>query len=304
VWRASRRGSGEERIDSAVPAVRSRVHRSTLGARALPDRLASSRASSIAKQLEALTQPGASHRWLFWGNQVGKTTLGAVDIVLSALGRHPLQLVGLPRCRRVTALGLGADVGAVGEDSAAGAPDVDPEVAGSCDAPPPFAKPVDEARHRHPAPTTARSRASPARRGAGRRALPVGALHQASGSTRSIPKRVWDEMQPRLLRYGGTALATMTPLKGLTYVHGRVYEPVTRWSSRIPNPREHWYSHAGLRRQPGDHAEALDEMLRHELRRTIRRSWRRVSTGSSSVPRARCCRGTRRSTSSTSRRAA
>jgi phage terminase large subunit-like protein len=39
------------------------------------------------------------------------------------------------------------------------------------------------------------------------------------------PEAVWDEMQPRLLRHGGDTLATMTPLKGYTWVHGRVYEP-------------------------------------------------------------------------------
>src|SRR5688572_23033522 len=42
------------------------------------------------KQESVLNSP-ARHRWLFWGNQVGKTTIGAVDVVLLALGRHPHQ---------------------------------------------------------------------------------------------------------------------------------------------------------------------------------------------------------------------
>src|SRR4051812_27148086 len=43
-----------------------------------------------AKQLEAFINK-AKHRWLFWGNQVGKTSFGAIDVAMCVLGRHPLQ---------------------------------------------------------------------------------------------------------------------------------------------------------------------------------------------------------------------
>ena len=42
------------------------------------------------KQKEALLN-SSRFRWLFWANQSGKTTLGAIDIALTALGRHPNQ---------------------------------------------------------------------------------------------------------------------------------------------------------------------------------------------------------------------
>jgi phage terminase large subunit-like protein len=72
------------------------------------------------------------------------------------------------------------------------------------------------------------------------------------------PEEVYDELQPRLLRRGGRSIATMTPLKGLTYVHGRIYEPVR--TGAIP-PERHWYSHAGIRDNPSITAEARADML-------------------------------------------
>lgn len=39
------------------------------------------------KQLEALLNE-ERFKWLFWANQSGKTTLGAIDTALTALGRH------------------------------------------------------------------------------------------------------------------------------------------------------------------------------------------------------------------------
>ena len=43
------------------------------------------------KQADALRDE-SRFKWLFWANQSGKTTLGAIDSVLTALGRHPQQL--------------------------------------------------------------------------------------------------------------------------------------------------------------------------------------------------------------------
>lgn len=72
------------------------------------------------------------------------------------------------------------------------------------------------------------------------------------------PEAIWDEMQPRLLRYGGRTLGTMTPLLGMTYVYHRFYEPVKLGA--IPTKR-HWFSHAGLKDNP-----AITESARAELR--------------------------------------
>lgn len=71
------------------------------------------------------------------------------------------------------------------------------------------------------------------------------------------PEAVWDEMQPRLLRFGGDTIAPMTPLLGMTWVHGRVYEPVK--TGRIPKER-HTYTHAGIADNPGIEPAAIEEV--------------------------------------------
>ena len=37
------------------------------------------------------------------------------------------------------------------------------------------------------------------------------------------PEAIWDELQPRLVRYGGTTTTTATPLLGLTWLYHRLY---------------------------------------------------------------------------------
>jgi hypothetical protein len=69
-----------------------------------------------AKQLEQLHADRMyRHRWLFWGNQVGKTAFGAIDLALLCLGRHPVQKVGAAG----KVLGLSSHVGSLGKDSSA-----------------------------------------------------------------------------------------------------------------------------------------------------------------------------------------
>ena len=75
-----------------------------------------------AKQTEALDRDDR-HKWLFWGNQVGKTTWGAVNLALWALGRHPHQPWEPP----LTMWGERSDVGALAGHRTPRAPDVDPD---------------------------------------------------------------------------------------------------------------------------------------------------------------------------------
>ena len=69
-------------------------------------------------------------------------------------------------------------------------------------------------------------------------------------------------MQPRLLRYGGRTIATMTPILGLTWVYGEIYEAVKMGT--VPTTR-HWYSHAGVKDNPSISAANLAEM-REEMK--------------------------------------
>ena len=207
-----------------------------------------------AKQLELYVHR-AIHRWALWGNQSGKTTLGAVDVVMCSLGRHPLQLSGLLRMPPFTSW-ASALTWELWEKILL------PElltwippgrIVG--DPPPAFRQSTkrdiivlgDNGRE-------SRITGKAAQQGP-----------QAYQSARvnlvwldeEHPEAVWDEMQPRLLRFGGRTLATMTPLLGMTYVHGRMYEPVK--TGRIP-PTRHFYSHAGVADNPGINKESIAEM--------------------------------------------
>lgn len=211
-----------------------------------------------AKQREALASP-AKHRWLFWGNQVGKTTLGAVDTVLLSLGRHPLQAAKLLAMPPTTAW-----ASALSWEMWQNV--LLPELLTWI--------PADRIVRAPPAKqqSTLRDIVLRADNGSESRitgkSAEAGAEAYQSARVHSVwldeehPEAVWDEMQPRLLRYGGRTLATMTPLKGLTWVYGRVYEPVQ--NGVVPTSR-HWFSHAGLVDNPAISDDALAEM-RHELR--------------------------------------
>lgn len=212
-----------------------------------------------AKQIELLNDP-AKHRWAFWGNQAGKTTVGAVDVVMLALGRHPLQLTGVIRKPPITGW-ASALTWELWQKILL------PELLSwipawrIIEAPPAFKM------------STRRDIVILADNGRESR-ITGKAAQQGAGAYQSArvdivwldeehPEDVWDEMQPRLLRFGGRTLATMTPLLGLTWVHGRVYEPVK--TGRIP-PERHHFSHAGIADNPGidpkDIAE-LSEELKH-----------------------------------------
>lgn len=206
------------------------------------------------KQLEALTHP-ARHRWLFWGNQVGKTTVGAVDLDLLALGRHPVQKWAPPVHCWASALTWELWENILLPELLTWLP-VDRIVS----APPPFKK--SQRRDiivRADNGKLSRITGKAAEQGADR--YQSARVHRV-WLDEEHPEAVWDEMQPRLLRFGGDTIATMTPLKGFTWVYGRVYEPVT--AGRIA-PERHWSSHAGLEDNPSITPAALNE-LKEELK--------------------------------------
>ena len=209
------------------------------------------------KQLEALHNP-AIHRWPFWGNQTGKTTLGAVDLVLSALGRHPMQTAGLepmpPFTGWASALSwelwekilLPELLTWIPRDRL-------------LDAPTPYL-------HSTKRDLVIRADNGTESRITGKAAEQGPSKYQSARVNKvwldeEHPKAIWDEMQPRLLRYGGRTLATMTPILGMTWVYGEVYEPVKLGA--IPISR-HWFSHAGIADNPSISEAALIE-LRAEL---------------------------------------
>lgn len=208
------------------------------------------------KQMDAL-QADARHRWLFWGNQVGKTTVGAIDVVLLALGRHPyLQKWEPPITAWASALTWELWEKILLPELLTWIP---PDRL--VDAPP---------AHQH---STKRDILIKADNGKISRitgkAAEQGADKYQSARVHIVwldeehPEAVWDEMQPRLLRHGGMTLATMTPLKGMTWVYGRIYEP---WKSGRGDPSRHWCSHAGLADNPAikpEEVAALTEELKH-----------------------------------------
>lgn len=208
------------------------------------------------KQITALAST-AKHRWLFWGNQVGKTTLGAVDIALLCLGRHPhLQRWEPPITAWASALTwelwekilLPELLTWIPQDRIIDAP-----------------RPHQKSTKRD---ILIRADNGKISRITGK-AAEQGADKYQSARVHAVwldeehPEAVWDEMQPRLLRHGGITLATMTPLKGLTWVYHRVYEP---WKAGNLDAKKHFISHAGLADNPAvqpEEIESLKEELRH-----------------------------------------
>ena len=211
-----------------------------------------------AKQVEALNHPSL-HRWLFWGNQAGKTTLGAVDMVLSALGRHPLQLSGLEPMPPFTgwASALSWELWEkilLPELLTWITPDR------LIDGPLPFV-------HSTKRDIIVRADNGTESRITGKAAEQGAAKYQSARVNKvwldeEHPRSVWDELQPRLLRYGGRTIATMTPLLGLTWVYGQVYEPIIGGQIK---PEVHWFSHAGPVDNPAI-TPARIENIRNEMR--------------------------------------
>lgn len=204
------------------------------------------------KQWEVLRAP-ARHRWLFWGNQCGKTTIGAVDVALLALGRHPTHQKWAPP------LNCWASALTWEMWETVLLPELLTWIPKDriVDAPEPYAKSnkrtilvrADNGR-------ISRIEGKSAEQGAAKyqsRRLHVFWLDEEH------PEPVWDEVQPRLLRHGGITIATMTPLKGLTWVYERIYEP---YKAGKTEQGAHFCSHAGLMDNPSIGKKEIADMTR------------------------------------------
>lgn len=202
-----------------------------------------------AKQNEALLHL-ARHRWLFWGNQAGKSTLGAIDLVLLCLGRHPHQKWRPPVHCWASALTWELWENILLPELLTWIPKER-----IVDAPEPYRKSSKrDIVIRADNGSLSRITGKAAEQGAER--YQSARVHRV-WLDEEHPESVWDEMQPRLLRFGGDTIATMTPLKGFTWVYGRIYEPVQ--AGKIA-PERHWFSHAGPRDNPGIKRSEVREM--------------------------------------------
>lgn len=207
------------------------------------------------KQAEAL-ESGKRHRWLFWGNQAGKTTLGAIEVVLLALGRHPThQYWEPPIVEWASALTWELWENVLLPELLTWIPE-DRIV----DAPQPYQKSTKrvikiladngkisriEGKSAEQGPAKYQSRR----------------LH-AVWFDEEHPEVIYDEVLPRLVRHGGITLTTATPLKGLTWIYDRIYQP---WKEGKEEAGSHFCSHAGMADNPGIPSEEIKELTR-ELR--------------------------------------
>ena len=201
------------------------------------------------KQLEVL-HDRSRHRWLIGGNQSGKTTLGAVDCALLAVGRHPLQRWEPP-----------VSIWASGLSWSEWETVLLPELltwlphGRIIDAPEPHAKGTKrqilvEADNG----TVSRIVGKSAEQG---RAMYQGRRIHAVWLDEEHPLAIWQELQPRLSRFGGVTLGTLTPLMGLTWIHDDHYEPWKRGAKP-----DTFCLHAGLADNPSISPEEVERTKR------------------------------------------
>lgn len=200
----------------------------------------------------------ARHYWLFWGNQVGKTTTGAVTVVSACLGRHPVlnKLWKPPLTCWASALTWELWENILLPELLTWIP---PDRL--IDAPEPYK--ASTKRHiliRADDGSISRITGKAAEQGAGKY---QSARVHIFWADEEHPQAVWDEAQPRLLRHGGVTLNTMTPLKGLSWVFHRIYEP---WKKGQTRAGDHYVSHAGVADNPSIKPEeiaALERQFQH-----------------------------------------
>jgi phage terminase large subunit-like protein len=205
------------------------------------------------KQLEAL-HSHAKHRFLFWGNQTGKTTVGAIECSLLALGRHPTHQKWPP----------GITIWASALTWELWENNLLPELLTWL--------PADRVIDAPPARQKSTKRAIKVRADNGKVSWIVGkaaqqgpALYQSARvhvvwMDEEHPRAIWEEVWPRLLRFGGITVTTATPLKGLTWIFHDIYEP---WQRGLKP--DVFTSHAGMADNPGI-SEEERERYREELK--------------------------------------
>lgn len=201
-----------------------------------------------AKQIEALSID-TRHRMLFWGNQTGKTTLGAVDCALLALGRHPVQKWKPPVTIWASALTWDLWEQILLPELLTWLP---PDRI--IDAPTARVKSMKRT-------ILIRADNGHVSRIVGKSAEQGPAKYQSARVHRvwldeEHPQSIWDELLPRLLRFGGDTLTTATPLLGLTWLYYRLYQA---WERGEPGL---WASHAGLADNPSIQPEAIADLER------------------------------------------
>jgi phage terminase large subunit-like protein len=189
------------------------------------------------KQVEALASE-SRFRWLFWANQTGKTTTGAIDIALTALGRHPNQKWQAPLLLWASALTWDLWENILLPELLTWIP---PERI--IDAPEPRMRSTKRV-------ILVRADNGRISRIVGKSAEQGAAKYQSARVHKvwmdeEHPESVWDEVQPRLLRHGGEVITTATPLLGLTWLYHRIYDPWKRGRQS-----DHYCSHAGLADNP------------------------------------------------------
>ena len=196
------------------------------------------------KQIEAMNDP-ARHKWLFWGNQTGKTTYGAIDCAMRALGRHPQQKhePGLLIWASALTWDLWENI-LLPELLTWLPPDR------VVDAPPPKSRSTKRV-------ITVRADNGQLSYIVGKSAEQGAAKYQSARVNyvwldEEHPESVWNEIQPRLLRYGGGTICTATPLLGLTWMYHRIYQPWRRGLLKT-----HYCSHAGVADNPSISEEAI-----------------------------------------------
>ena len=204
------------------------------------------------KQAEVLSAE-AKHWWLFWGNQVGKTTLGAVSMALWALGRHPQQLWEPPLTMWASALTWEQWEDIVLPELLTWLP-----TNRVVDAPPPKGRSTKRT-------ILVRADNGSITRIVGKSASQGRALYQSARihvfwMDEEHPLSIWQEVQPRLVRFGGVTIATMTPLLGLTWVHEQHYEP---W--KLGKLKDTFCSHAGLVDNPVATKDRIEKLKREYM---------------------------------------
>lgn len=209
------------------------------------------------KQRAALASP-ARHRFLLWGNQSGKTSFSAIDAALFALKRHPTHPPP-PEPLRIWCSSLSWDLW---ENIQL------PELLTwlprdrVLDAPTPFTKSTKRLiRVRADDGTVTHIWGKSAEQG--RDKYQASRIHYV-WLDEEHPEGVWDELQPRLSRFGGISLTSVTPLKGFTWLYWRIYEP---WKTGRSRDENLFVNHAGMADNPSisdvEVAE-LRESLKHD----------------------------------------
>ena len=199
------------------------------------------------KQVEALTSD-FRHKWCFWANQSGKTTYGAIEIALYALGRHPNQAWDAPLVIWASALTWDLWETILLPELLTWLP-ADRII----DAPSPRAKSMKRTiKVRADNGTTSLIIGKSAEQGA---AQYQSARVHVCWLDEEHPASVWDEIQPRLVRFGGRTICTATPLLGMTWLYHRIYEP---WKRGLRE--DHFCSHAGVTDNPAITPERVEAL--------------------------------------------